>query len=144
MVVKTFRGILGDNTQDRIRLGTIKGKVGYRIKKLQVMPQNFNVTEEFSITVWKVEQSSMATSFDFTDANLLAAAYFEQASGSTESATTGTVIFDNEIFNQDIYIGNSPAVTGNTFINYYLELEIVPLTEQGAEYTTIKDLRSNA
>ena len=140
-MIKTYRGILGDNGQDRIRLQTIKGKVGYRIKKLQVMPQNFNVTEEFSVTVWKREQSSMLTTFDFTDSDLLAAAYFEQASGSTEAPTTGTIIFDNEIVNQDIYIGNRPAVTGNTYINYYLELEVIPLDDAGAEYTTLKDMR---
>jgi len=33
MVVKTFRGLLADGGQDRIRLSTIKGKVGYKIAK---------------------------------------------------------------------------------------------------------------
>ena len=39
MVVKTFRGLLADGGQDHIRLQTIKGKVGYRIVKYQLMGQ---------------------------------------------------------------------------------------------------------
>jgi len=51
------------------------------------------------------------------------------------------VVFDNEVFNQDIFIGNSdPVMTAK--VNYYIELEIIPLDDARAEYTTIKDMRA--
>jgi len=52
-----------------------------------------------------------------------------------------TVIFDREIFNQDIYITQSEQ-SGSQSLNYYLELEVIPLDDAGAEYTTLKDMRA--
>jgi len=43
--------------------------------------------------------------------------------------------------NQDIYITNYDGTSANT-LNYYLELEVIPLDDSGAEYTTLKDMRS--
>ena len=50
------------------------------------------------------------------------------------------IVFDQEIFNQDIYISHK-NVAGTDKGNYYLELEVIPLDDAGAEYTTLKDLR---
>ena len=141
MVVKTFRGLLADGGQDRIRLSTIKGKVGYKIIKYEIMPANFNITEEYTSTIWKKEQTTLSVLFNFTDSDLLAGAYFENTSGSSEAPTGAHVIFDNEIFNQDIYIINKCAATGGSSLNYYIELEVIPLDDAGAEYTTLKDMR---
>ena len=140
-MIKTFRGQLADGGQDRIRLQTIKGKVGYRIVKFEIMPYNFNITEEYTCTVWKSLQSTLSVLFNFTDSDLLAAAYFENTSGSSEAPTGAHIIFDNEVFNQDIYIINKCAGTGGSLLNYYLELEVIPLTDHDAEFTTLKDIR---
>ena len=51
-----------------------------------------------------------------------------------------SVIFDNEIFNQDIFITHSEPSSNSTG-NYYIELEVIPLDDAGAEYTTLKDMR---
>ena len=56
-------------------------------------------------------------------------------------AKSEVIIFDNEIFNQDIYVTYYDASVGQP-INYYIELEVIPLDDAGAEYTTLKDMRS--
>lgn len=137
-MIKTYRGQLADAGIDRIRLQTIKGKVGYKIIKFQAMPRNFNVADEYNLTIWK-SPPTLATTFDFTDSDLLAAAYFEDDASAASGSETGTIIFDNEVFNQDIYIGLKSQSANKC--NYYIELEVIPLDDQGAEYTTLKDMR---
>jgi len=51
------------------------------------------------------------------------------------------VIFDSEIFNQDIYLTHTDT-GGAVACNYYIELEVIPLDDAGAEYATVKDLRT--
>jgi hypothetical protein len=140
MVVKTFRGLLVHDGQDRIRLRTIQGKVGYRITKfeLQLMePGSGN--QESTIKIYKSQQSTVARTINFTDSDLLAAGYITTSATGYQASTI--VVFDSEIFNQDIYITHSESVSGSS-CNYYMELEVIPLDEAGAEYTTLKDMRS--
>jgi len=142
-MIKTFRGMLADNGQDRIRLSTIKGKVGYRIVKFEIMvndPSGDNT--ENTILIWKEEQTTLINVIDFTNQGLLGAGYIENAAAN-DLPMTQIVIFDKEIFNQDIFVSNvAGAGQASTGVNYYLELEVIPLDEAGAEYTTLKDMRS--
>ena len=140
-MIKSFRGLLADDTEERIRLSTPKGKVGYKIVKFQVMGISENVDYETAVQIFKKSVTPSA-SVDFADADLLAAALYGDST-STSTQGDSTVIFDNEIFNQDIFV-SAKALTGSTAINYYMELEVIPLSDQGAEYTTIKDIRSNS
>ena len=140
MVVKTYRGLLADDGQERIRLQTIKGKVGYRIVKFQIMPKNVGAADvEAIMEVFKSEQASAPTTVDFTDSDLLGAAFMSLRDNSTISTA---IIFDSEVFNQDIYITYHDKSTGQP-CNYYLELEVIPLDDAGAEYTTLKDMRQS-
>jgi len=145
MVVKTFRGLLADSApgnQDRIRLKTIKGKVGYRIVKLLITAARPGIAEgEFVVSIWKREQSTVVGTVDFTDSDLLATSYLAMSTNPATSGTIGPVIFDNEIFNQDIYV-TAFDVDSSGDCNYYLELEVIPLDDMSAEYTTVKDLRT--
>jgi len=79
MVVKTFRGLLADGGQDRIRLSTIKGKVGYKIAKFQTIGKTLGTTaNESTAQIWKVEQTGTPTAdIDFTDSDLLGVAYWK-------------------------------------------------------------------
>jgi len=141
MVVKTFRGLMADGGQDRIRLSTIKGKMGYRIVKFQVMGQDSSTSYEAVCKIFKETQTSVTTTINFTDTTLLAAAIYQQnATGQTYPVDQVT-IFDNEIFNQDIFITYTTSYASGT-LNYYIELEVIPLDDKGAEYTTVKDLRT--
>jgi hypothetical protein len=140
-MIKTFRGILQDGGQDQIRLSTKKGKVGYRIIKFQVMGYEPGITTQESVVMaWKTEQSSVVGVVDFSDADLLATGLLMLHDSSAYQFTTD-VIFDHQIVNQDIYITHKDVDTGQP-CNYYLEMEVIPLSDMGAEYTTIKSLRA--
>jgi len=140
-MIKTFRGLLADGGQNRIRLSTIKGKVGYKIVKLQIMPYAPGASSyENIVKIYNLEQSSIDGIVDFTDSDLLGASFIE-GNASNQYPDAIQVIFDNKIFNQDIYITNHDADTGAQ-VNYYLVLEVIPLDDKGAEYMTIKDLRT--
>jgi len=139
-MIKTFRGLLADGGQDRIRLQTINGKMGYRIVKFQAMATSDNVNLETVLKIHKISTTPSAT-INFTDSNLLAACLYNESTGSGNMPTP-IIIFDQEIFNQDIFITNKGSAAGE--INYYLELEVIPLTDQGAEYTTLKDIRTQS
>jgi len=91
--------------------------------------------------IWKKEESTVPTDVavvNFSDSNLLAAFYSSMK--DTYKSSARRVIFDNEVFNQDIYITHTNADGANPF-NYYIELEVIPLDDAGAEYTTLKDMR---
>ena len=142
-MIKTFRGLLADDTQDRIRLSTIKGKVGYQIVKFKSMPQAPGTVQQESILkIYKTEQTagSIDGIIDFTDTDLLGSIFMRSSAHESGYASI-FVVFDQQIVNQDIYITHS-EVTGSELCNYYLELEVIPLDEAGAEYTTLKDLRT--
>jgi len=150
MVVKTYRGMLENSTQDRIRLSTIKGKVGYQIVKFELMthiPADGGDTEHI-VMIWKTARTSTelgnttTAQPDFTDSSLLAAGVMIQdVTGSGHGYWTSS-IFDNEIINQDIYISARDVGGIAVACNYYLELEVIALDEARAEYTTLKDMRS--
>jgi len=149
MVVKTFRGMLANSAQDRIRLSTIRGKVGYQIVKFELMthiPADANDTEHI-VMIWKTERTSTelgnttTAQPNFTDSELLAAGVnIQDVTGSGHGYWMET-IFDNEIVNQDIYISARDVGGSAVACNYYLELEVIPLDDAGAEYTTLKDMR---
>ena len=139
-MIKTYRGLLADDGQDRIRLSTIKGKVGYRIVKFQVMGPNANTNLEHVVKIYK-KSTTVSTDINFTDSDLLAAAIINDTT-DPHYIPAPVVIFDQETFNQDIYI-TSKGHDNTTNINYYLELEVIPLDDAGAEYTTLKDMRQS-
>ena len=140
MVVKTFRGLLADGGQDRIRLQTIKGKVGYRIVKFEMIGENPGADDiEALIKIYKEEQSTIDGVINFTDSSLLAAGYWKEDAGTTYPQSQ-SIIFDTEIFNQDIFVTHKDVATGKK-CNYYIELEVIPLTDHDAEFTTLKDIR---
>ena len=149
-MIKTFRGQLADGEQDRIRLQTIKGKVGYRIVKYQIMPHAVgdNNDQEHIMIIWNKERTSTemgnttTTRPNFTDSDLLAVAInMTDISASLNYAES--VIFDNVVFNQDIFISQRDIGGAAQACNYYLELEVIPLDDAGAEYTTLKDMRQS-
>jgi len=140
-MIKTFRGLLATGGQDRIRLSTIKGKVGYRIVKFELISKApASTTQETVVKIVKNDGETIDANIDFTDSGLLAAGYFEGHSNSTDFGGT-IIVFDGEIFNQDIFVMGVDGSGSGMPINYYLELEVVPLDDAGAEYTTLKDLR---
>jgi len=144
MVVKTFRGLLADDGQDRIRLSTTKGKVGYRIIKFEIISYNPQATSSESVLkIYKTEQPTPDGLIDFSDSDLLGVGVFKNYLG-VDYSMNNQIVFDTEIFNQDIYVTHTEEAGTAQPCNYYLELEVIDLSSQAAEYTTLKDIRSRA
>ena len=119
--------------------------MGYKIVKFQIFPnQPGQQTVESTVTVWKTDQSPVSAAsitVNFTDSDLLAAAFYSKTATAAD-AVSNVVVFDQEIFNQDIFIAHVDT-NGTQPGNYYLELEVIPLDDAGAEYTTLKDMRQS-
>ena len=142
MPIKTFKGLLADLTQDTIVLHTNDGGTGYRIVKFQIMSSAPGVDlQESVVKIYKVEQSSIDALVDFSDNTLLATAYLE-THGEPWYTDSDQVIFDQEIFNQDIYVTHKDVAVG-TAVNYYIELEQVKLDLNERTVATLKNIRNS-
>jgi len=140
-MIKTFRGKIAAANQDTIVLHTNDGSTGYRVVKFQVMPDDpFSQTVKHVMKIYKVSQTSIDDSVDFSDNKLLGVGTYME-SVDLDQAGYGTVVFDKEIFNQDIYITHS-EVTASQPGNYYIELEQVKLDLGENTVATLKDIRN--
>ncbi len=141
MPIKSFRAKIAHNTQQTVSLHTNDGSIGYRIKKLEVISSlPATQTQESVIKVFKIDGKTIDETIDFSDNTLLAAAYFEGHSNSTNFGGR-VIIFDNEVFNQDIYVVHRSEGTAQP-VNYYIELEQVKLDLQENTVATLKDIRN--
>jgi len=140
----SFRGLLADNGQERISLTTRNGETGYKIVKFELMgntPGAASSDMEAVTKIYKTQQSTVTAEIDFSDNRLLAAGSYTQNSSSFNYPSSLQVVFDNEIFNQDIYITHQDLQ--NQPINYYIELEQMDLALDEAIVATLKDIRNN-
>jgi len=142
-MIKTFRGIMTHGAEQRIRLSTKKGKIGYRIVKFQTIAKTPGGSiYEGLIKIYKITQASVDGVIDFSDGNLLGAAYLE-GDNSTGNTDSMNIIFDQEIFNQDIYLTYNDYSANASPMNYYLELETINMTDNAAAVSTLRDIRLN-
>jgi len=143
-MIKTFRGQLADGEQETIRLSTVRGQIGYRIVKFQLMCVQPGLGNQESIAqLFTNEQATVPTSagiVDFDNSELLAAAIFTASTNQKTDPEDLAVIFDHVKFNQDIYITHTDN-EGALPINYYLELEQTKLDINEATVATMKDMR---
>ena len=141
MPIKTFRGQIADNGIDTIVLHTNNGATGYKINKFQIIQmQPGGQNSQLVCTIWKVDPGAAQTQLDFNDNKLLAVAYRSEADAVAVNDGEG-IIFDSEIFNQDIYVRASD-VAGSQPTNYYIELEQMPLDLSENTVATLKDIRN--
>jgi len=137
----SYRGILPMGNEDRIRLRTIQGKVGYKITKFQIVSSTPGIgIQEFVAKITKVPDPNIGPVLNFTDADLLATTV--QSTHSGNMLLTETVIFDNEITNQDIYVNITDGAGGTVQCNYFIELEVMKLSDLEATQLTLKSLRT--
>jgi hypothetical protein len=142
---KTFRGRLANATENKIRLSTNNGLIGYKIRKFELMqttpseqPENTIKVNTYSTPVADIDEN-----VNFEDPRLLAVGMIWGSTNQIYPHETH-VIFDDKIINQDIYITNfqDPSSAGGApAINYYLELEKVKLDLNEATVATLKDMR---
>ena len=138
----SYKGTLDIGLEDRIRLKTIKGKVGYKIIKFQILPSTPGAAEfELVGNITKVKDPNIGPTVKFTDSDLLAVAYYQDGSSISNNASVD-IIFDNEIVNQDIFVNMTDASSGTVPGNYYIELETMDLSEIETTQLTLKSLRT--
>jgi len=87
-------------------------------------------------------ESTVPEIVSFDDPTLLAAIDYRQHDNEAYGVVGNTVIFDNEVFNQDVFITNKDMLVGAK-INYYLELEQFKLDISEASVATLKDMRGS-
>jgi len=145
MPIKTFRGMIADGGQDTVVLHTNNGSMGYRIVKFQLFPNIPGTgTLESTVSIYKVEQATVSTTtaaVDFSDQTLLAASFLSINAGAPSNPVNITTVFDNEIFNQDIYVTHT-TTDGSGAVNYYIELEQIRLDLNENTVATLKDIRN--
>tara|TARA_Y100000310_G_scaffold98713_1_gene96511 strand:- start:205 stop:648 length:444 start_codon:yes stop_codon:yes gene_type:complete len=141
MPIKSFRGKIADGSIDTISLHTNNGAVGYRIKKLQLLPA-VSAAADVSMTlkIYSIPQTTATDNIDFSDNTLLGVAILNNATASND-LFSDKAVFDNMIFNQDIYITYTEGV-GTVAGNYYIELEQIKLDLNDNTMATLKDIKN--
>ena len=151
MPIKTFRGLIADETQDTIVLHTNDGSIGYKIVKMEIMthiPHAAGTDTEHIVMVWKVPRTvaqltnTVTTQPDFSNTELLAVGIATNDVTGSGHGFWEDVIFDREIFNQDIYVTQRDEGGSALACNYYLELEQFKLDLNGNTVATLKNIRT--
>ena len=139
----SYKGTIPIGEQERIKLSTLNGKTGYKISKFNVIGTSPMKTDQSIIgQVFKSDQTGSITDVvNFTNSDLIAVATYEDTN-SKELPNSNHIIFDNEKFNQDIFINITDASGGTVACNYYIELEQFSLDLNTSTYHTLKNIRS--
>jgi len=141
---KTFRGKVADTGIDTILLHSNNGSMGYRIKALKtIVDEPAAYDTEATLKIYSVNQTTTTSTIDFADNTLLAVSYAKTGSSSSEPTPPQIVLFDNIVFNQDIYITSVEPISSRPN-NYYVELEPVKLDLNANTVATLKDMRNTA
>ena len=144
MPIKSFRGQMEDGEQQRLNLKHRDGKIGYRIKKFQAIGVDIFGTKssELIVKIYSIEQTAVTATIDFSDPTLLGVATYSSHENGHLYPEDQVVVFDNTVFNQDIYV-TVLCKQGNAG-NYYFELEQMPLSSDEATVATLKNMRTTA
>jgi len=137
----SFRGTLDMGVQQKINLATLNGKTGYKITNFQIISTTPGVgAAEFVCKIYSKSQITFPATIDFSEGDLLGVVYY-QDHPSEYYTDSKTIIFDNETFNQNIFIYCEDADGASLRCNYYFELETVALTDVQSTQLTLKNLR---
>ena len=140
----TFKNMLAIGEVDRIKLSTMDGKTGYKITKFQTINNRPGAQDSTSVTTITNKENGVAAGVDRIDLSnntVLAVAYTKHGDGSTETDNT-LIILDNKVINQDIFVTAGNPDGGTDPVNYYIELETMPLTDLEATYLTLQNIRT--
>lgn len=143
--IVSFRGLIADDGIDVVSLHSINGSVGYRIKELQIMPNTPGVGDvDHVLQVFSTVQTTASATVDFSAQELLGAAMFRQDANFVDitGRMGSTILFDNVIFNQDIYVTLKNARGNVMDCNYLIQLEQMALDLNENTVATLKDIRN--
>jgi len=130
--IHSFKGLLADEEQRKIRIQGPVGAVAWRISKFEIMPNTPGaVNAELIIQIWREEQSdpTAVSTINFDHNELLAAGFSRSSTAASESGYQ-FVTFDNALFTRNIWVTLN-EINGSASGNYYIELEEVKLSQAG-------------
>jgi len=138
----SFRGLLADGAQEKIRIQGATGEIAWRITKFQLIHYDpTGDTAENVVCVWREEQSTpLNDKIAFNNNELLAGGYIENNS-TADIATSVIIVFDNDLFVRNIYVTNVAGESASEGINYYLELEEVKVSAAGMAQLSVAAAR---
>ena len=127
--VHSFRGLLADGGQDEIVLERQNANLAYRIVKFQVIPETpaSNINES-TVKIYREEQSSATATIDFTETDLLGAAFYRGTAVPSQAISPTTIVFDLVLFSRNIWVTHEDSESVGVNMNYYIELEEVPVS----------------
>lgn len=141
MKVRTFKGRLADGEVMQIRLSRNDGLTGYRIIKFDSLPATpGQSSSNHVLQIYANKQTGSSASIDMDNPQLLAVNWMRDNVDSNYAGAISTIIVDNKIVNQDIWLTHVESV-GSEECNYYVELEEVKLDLNEATVATLKDMR---
>ena len=98
---------------------------------------------EYIGKITKKTDPNITAVVDLTDDNVMAVAYYVD-NNSTAVPPNDTIIIDNAVTNQDIFVNIVDAAGGSISCNYYIELEKIKLSDIEATQLTLRNLRNVA
>jgi len=124
--VHSFRGLLPDEGQYEINLERQNMNVAYRIVKFDLISNEPGGDETESVVqIWRERDPADTSRIDFSLPDLLAAGIFISQL-SVNYTYSKHIIFDNILFSKNIFVTHADN-NGSAAINYYLEIEEVPV-----------------
>lgn len=142
MPIKSFRGKIASGTIDQVSLHTNTGSTGYKITKLEMMAENYANATEVVLKIYSVPQTTATNTIDFNDQTLLAVCFLDNPTAAHNYPIGPSVVFDNMIINQDVYITAVDNSGSSRDSNYYIEMEQIKLDLNENTVATLKDIRN--
>jgi len=138
----------GDDTgtQKTIRLRRIDGKTGYRIKNISCIQKSPGALDnEGLIQIWSVERTAAelpVKTIDIEQGTLLAVVFVSSDVSADLYPEDKTIIFDDVVFSQDIFVTYIDVRTVNDAMNVELQLEQIKLDDVEATAVILKNFRN--
>jgi len=127
--VHSFRGLLVDDGQRKIRIQGPVGAIAWRITKFQIIQEEpGEASVEHTVKIYREEQTTVDNNINFNDDELLAAATYHARADAQR--ISNVIIFDNALFVRNLWVTHED-VDGSSACNYYIELEEVKVSAAG-------------
>jgi len=137
--VHSFRGLLVDGGQEKIRIQGPVGAIAWRITKFELMGEKPTSDDiEAVVKIYREFQSSIDGVINFTDDELLAAGYWKEQ--NSQYPISQQIIFDNALFVRNIFVTHTDISVGED-CNYYIELEEVTVSAIGKSQLAVAAAR---
>jgi len=139
----SFRGLLVDGGQQRIRIQGATGEIAWRITSFQVMAPSAAENIESVVKIYREEQDTPDLTINFNNNELLGAAVISQSATMQNYPDDTSVIFDRDLFVRNIYVTLKGA-DYTADVNYYIELEEVKVSAAGMAQLAVAAARRTA